>query len=474
MVEMDVRTGGFKEGKKVPQYVAALSACLGAVAAGAVMGWLSNISEGLEDGDYNNIIIDDTGKSWIGSLMNIGAMIMCFPIGFICDKIGRKIAMLLLIIPFMLGWLIIIFATNIEMLYAGRFITGLICGAFCISVPLYTSEIAQKEVRGALGSYFQLLLTVGILFAYVMGYAVNPKTHTLICACLPLLFGIIFFFQPESPVYCIKKGKLDEARKSLIRLRGKDYDVEAEIKEITFMLEENNGTTIPFKESIKKTATKKAAIIAFGMMFFQQLSGVNAVIVYTGDIFSAANSSLTSKEATMIVGTMQVLATFVSSLVIDKLGRKILMIGSDIFMAISAIMLGVYFTIQDTTEGIGFLPIFAMCLYIVVFSLGYGPIPWIISSEVFPAEIKTVASSAAGTFNWFLAFIVTKFYFDLKVAIGNDGTFYMFAGISVIGTLFIIFFVPETKGKSFDEIQRILSGEKVHQSEGIENKGYST
>lgn len=133
------------------------------------MGWTSNISEDMKGGKYNDIPIDDDSLGWIGSCVTLGAMVMCFPIGYICDWLGRKPTMLLLTIPFTIGWIIIIFAGSVELLYVGRFITGMAGGAFCVSAPMYTSEIAEKEIRGTLGSYFQLLLTVGILFSYIVG-----------------------------------------------------------------------------------------------------------------------------------------------------------------------------------------------------------------------------------------------------------------------------------------------------------------
>lgn len=453
--------------------------CTGAVAAGTLLGWTSNISTEMKEGKYNDLVIDDSVLGWIGSFTALGAMLMCFPIGIICDYLGRKLTMLLLIIPFCVGWLLLIFATNLEMVYVGRFITGMAGGAFCVTAPLYTSEIAEKEVRGALGSYFQLFLTVGILFAYLLAKYVEILTYNIVLAIIPLVFGVVFVLQPETPVYLLKKNKDSEARKVLKRLRGSSYDVDAELKIMKQTIENDAKLKVPFTQSIKKTATKRAFLISFGLMLFQQLSGVNAVIFYTGDIFEAAGSTLDSKDATVIVGAIQVVATFVSSLVVDKFGRKILLLGSDFFMAISGILLGVFFTIKDheladqeTVDSISFLPILALSVFLIVFSLGFGPIPWMISSEVFPAEVKSSASSAAGTFNWFLAFLVTKFYIDVKNGVGGDVTFYIFSVISLLGTVFIYFIVPETKGKSLEQIQVELSGGK-QEKKGVDNQGFS-
>ncbi|XP_063925452.1 facilitated trehalose transporter Tret1 isoform X1 [Zophobas morio] len=477
-----VEEPNYGEAKKLPQYVAALSVCMGSVAAGTVLGWTGNITKlNLASGDLNDILVDpDVDYGWIGSFMTLGAMLMCIPIGFLCDLIGRKYAMLLSILPFTLGWLLMIFANSTGMIFAGRFITGLAGGSFCVSAPLYTSEIAQKEIRGALGSYFQLLLTVGILFAYILGAISSPQIVSVVCAIVPLFFGVVFFLQPETPVYLLKKGKDAEATQALRRLRGNNYDVNGEIQEIKDSIQQAKSMNTSLKESFKKKATKKSLLICFSLMFFQQFGGINAVIFYVGDIFDAANTSLSSSYATIIVGVMQVVATFVASLVIDKFGRKILLIISDLVMALSGIVLAIYFTLKDReliskeeVNNIAFLPILAVCIFIIVFSLGFGPIPWMISAELLPPEIKSNASSLAATFNWLLAFIVTKFYGDLTKAISTDVTFYIFSVISLIGTVFIIFVVPETKGKTLDEIQRELNGESPDR-QGIDNRGFTS
>ncbi|XP_076258320.1 facilitated trehalose transporter Tret1-like isoform X2 [Rhynchophorus ferrugineus] len=472
---------GESNSKRFPQYIAALSVCLGSVAAGSVLGWTGTISASLKNGDLNGIEADDDILGWIGSFATLGAMVMCFPIGIICDYIGRKWACLTTIIPFSIGWLLVIFSNGPAMIYAGRFLTGLAGGAFCVAAPLYTSEIAENEIRGALGSYFQLLLTVGILLSYTFGAVTTPKTLSIICAFIPIVFGLIFFFQPETPIHLLKKGKRQAALESLQKLRGAKYDSEKELTEIQQHLDQNTQNKVSFLQSLKTKASKKAFIICLGLMAFQQLSGINAVIFFLGNIFESAGGAIPSNYATIGVGVVQVVATFVSSLVVDKFGRKVLLIGSAFFMCISGILLGVFFTLKDrnilndeTINNISFLPIVSLVIFITVFSLGFGPIPWMASSEIMPPEIKSVASSIAAIFNWFLAFIVTRFFNNLVQVLNADVTFYMFATISLIGTFFVFFFVPETKGKSHREVQDILNGvhTETKNADGIDNPAF--
>ncbi|KAF5279760.1 hypothetical protein FQA39_LY05450 [Lamprigera yunnana] len=431
------------EGKstRFPQYLAAITVCLGAVATGTALGWTGNIALELKSGEFNDMQISDTEFGWIGSLTNLGAMCICFPIGFICDKIGRKFATLLLTIPFIAGWLLIIFSTNVTMLYIGRFIIGLAGGGFCIAAPLYTSEIAEKNIRGALGSFFQLFVTIGILLSYILGYAVSIRILTIVVAVVPLIFCIAFLFQPETPVYRLKQKRDEEAKAILTRLRGKKYNIDVEIVEIKEALDELEKNNVTIKDSLKKRSTRIAAIVSFSLMFFQQAGGINAVIFYTSDIFSSSGSSLKPNDATMIIGAIQVIATLIASGIVDILGRRILLLLSSIFMAIGLIVLGVFFSLKDRNlvsadvlSTLGFMPIVGLAVFITMFSLGFGPIPWMISSELYPSEIKSVASAAAGTFNWLMAFLITKFYGDLKSKVGGDVTFYIFAGICILET----------------------------------------
>lgn len=454
------------------------SVCLGAVSSGTVLGWTANIEDKLKKQDLNDISIDDDAYGWIGSLTTIGAMLMCIPVGFLCDLIGRKWGCLIQIVPFTIGWALIVWSSNTGMIYAGRFLTGLACGAFCVAAPMYTSEIAEKKIRGILGSFFQLLLVVGILIAYIGGAFLNSKNLSILCLVIPLVFGVLFFLQPETPVYYVKKEKDADALASLKRLRGAKYNCDNELKEIKEMLQNDAGQNkVSLKETLNTRAAKKSLLICFSLMFFQQMSGVNAIIFYTSKIFSDAKTGLENSTATIIVGIMQVLATFLASLLIDKFGRKLLLLCSIVTMMISEMIVAIFFSIKiggSDVSNIGFLPILCVIVFISAFSLGFGPIPWMISAELLPPEIKSTASSLAAFFNWLLAFIITRFYANAVSAFGQDKTFYFFAIICMVGSVFIVFIVPETKGKSILEVQEMLNGNtKSHKdSQGIDNPSF--
>lgn len=437
------------------------SATLSALSAGVVLGWTSPISDDIKSGKYNHIAVNENEIGWIGSFTTLGALTFGLITGKICDVIGRKSTLILLIIPFGLGWILILWANNLTMLYFGRCITGIAAGACSIAAPLYINEIAQKEIRGALGSYFQLMVTVGILYAYCFGKFLTIDNYTVMCSLVPAAFVCIFIFQPETPLYYLKTNQYDKAVAALKHLRGNNYNVQAEIQALDNSL---TATDSSISDIFNRRTVKPMAIV-LALMFFQQFGGVNAIIFYTSHIFDEAHVYvLDAKTASIVVAVMQVIATFISSLIVDKAGRKVLLIGSTLVMSISCLLLGLFFSLKyrtaidsNTMNSLGFLPVLSLCLYIIAFSLGLGPIPWIIPSEIFNSDIKGIATSFVGSFNWFLAFVITKFYLDVETVIGQDTSFYIFAVMCSIGCLFSYFILPETKGKTSEEIQNALN-----------------
>lgn len=291
--------------------------------------------------------------------------------------------MLLLVIPFTIGWALVIWTQNIAMLIVGRTLLGVSGGSFCICAPMYIGEIAQKDIRGTLGTYFQLMLTIGILFVYAVGSGASVFILSLVCGLIPIIFAVIFVFMPESPYYWISKNKTEKAISSLKWLRGNNYDYNSELQELQNEHQERENSKVSFAAAFGRKTSIKALIIMLGLMFFQQMSGINAVIFYTGFIFEAADTGIKGSLATIIVGVMQVIAVFVSSMIVDKLGRRVLLLLSVSVMAICTIILGVYFYLSEkdpsSMTSLGWLPIVAMCVFIVVFSLGFGPIPWVSS-----------------------------------------------------------------------------------------------
>lgn len=443
------------------QYVAALAACLSAMAVGTTMSWTSAAQKPLTAGAKGDFQISETEFSWVSAFLSIGAIVGAVPLGYLANIIGRKKVIIFLAPIFVLGYLLLAFANSYWMLLLGRFLLGAVTGAYCVVAPMYTGEIAEPAIRGVLGSFFQLLITAGILFIYALNALDVPLLWVnIVSAIIPAIMAGLMLFFPDSPRWHLSKNHVSEAQSALEFFRG-THNVNDEMDSIKQSLQEDALAKLPFVQSFSTPAAKKGMILALSVMLFQQFSGINAVIFYASKIFEDAHVKLEPSQSTVIVGVCQIIATYVSTLIIDKLGRKPLLILSGAVMAISGAVLGLYFYLQQKTTvtadvDISWLPILCMVVFIVVFSLGYGPIPWLYMGEVFSSQIKETGMAIATVVNWLSVFIVTKFYGDLQESIGGYGAFWVFSGISVLGCFFTFFFVLETKGKTFVQIQREL------------------
>lgn len=273
---------------KWPQIIAALSAAGGAFAVGTALGWPAPIGPRLVAGDDRYFDINQSAFDWTTSIITIGCAVSCLPVGILMQTFGRKWTMVSLVVPFLIGWSLVTWARNFAMLFTGRFILGFAGGAFCVSAPQYSAEIADKEIRGIVGTFFQLLVNVGILFVYIIGAFITVFWTNVICAIIPIAFAACFIFMPESPAYLVSKKRNNEALLAFKWLRGEHYDPQKEIEELESEIEENEKITISFSDVIKRRATKRALVIGIGLMFFQQMSGINVVIFNATTIFEVS------------------------------------------------------------------------------------------------------------------------------------------------------------------------------------------
>ncbi|KAK4883260.1 hypothetical protein RN001_006579 [Aquatica leii] len=295
------------EGRKAPQIIAALIASLTAFSAGSTIAWTAQISEKLLEGKDFPFAVTVDQLGWIGSLMPLGASVLSLFTGTVCDRIGRKATGLILVIPSVIGWSLIIWTQSVTMLYVGRFITGMAAGGFCVFTSLYNHEIGQKEIRGALGSFLQMMISCGILFSAIAGKFLTIKMYSILCGVVPLIFGVLFLFMPETPFYYIKKKKLVKARTVLLRLRGSQYNIDKEITDINNYITENTnrGDIEIAVQCLKKRSSIIACVVGFGLMIFKVVNGVDAITTYTSYILTNANIGINSQTVIMDFGDLQ-------------------------------------------------------------------------------------------------------------------------------------------------------------------------
>ncbi|XP_012262196.2 facilitated trehalose transporter Tret1 isoform X2 [Athalia rosae] len=442
------------------QVIAAISVSLGSMVVGFSSSYTSPALPSMKN--ETSLAMSAQAASWVGGIMPLSALVGGVLGGPMIEYLGRRNTILATGFPFIGAWLLIAFATNIVMILCGRAFSGFCVGVASLSFPVYLGETLQPEVRGTLGLLPTALGNVGILFCFIVGMYLNWSNLAIVGAIIPIPFMILMCLIPETPRWYIAKGNRERARKSLQWLRGKNTDVSEELAAIekAHTESERNVTRGAFKELLKK-AYVKPLLISLGLMGFQQLSGINAVIFYTVQIFEDAGSTIDGNLSSIIVGVVNFLSTFMATALIDRLGRKILLYISSVSMILTLFILGTFFYLKESgtnVESYGWIPLASFVIYVIGFSLGFGPIPWLMMGEILPAKIRGSAASVVTGFNWACTFIVTKTFIDIIAGIGAGGTFWLFGAITLIGLIFVIVFVPETRGRSLEEIEMRLTG----------------
>ncbi|XP_014087057.2 facilitated trehalose transporter Tret1 isoform X1 [Bactrocera oleae] len=454
------------------QLLAALSVSMGSLVVGFSSAYTSPALVSMTDRNSTDFDVTPQAASWVGGLMPLAGLAGGIAGGPFIEYLGRRNTILATAVPFVISWLLIACAVNIAMVLAGRTLAGFCVGIASLSLPVYLGETVQPEVRGSLGLLPTAFGNIGILLCFVAGSYFDWSQLAFLGGALPVPFLILMFLIPETPRWYISRGREDRARRALQWLRGKQADVEPELKGLlrTQAHADRHSSGNQLVELLRRNNLKPLSI-SLGLMFFQQLSGINAVIFYTVMIFQEAGSTIDGNLCTIIVGIVNFIATFMATVLIDRLGRKILLYISDVAMIISLFTLGGFFYCKasgmNITE-VGWLPLASFVIYVVGFSLGFGPIPWLMMGEILPAKIRGSAASVATAFNWTCTFVVTKTFRDMIDTMGAHGAFWLFGSICVVGLFFVIFYVPETQGKTLEDIERKMMG-RVRRMSSVAN-----
>jgi sugar porter (SP) family MFS transporter len=443
----------------VPSYIfGALGGLLFGYDLGVVAGALLYIKPEFQ--------LDSVEVGFVTSSLLLGAMIGALGCGGLSERYGRRRVVLAAGVLFAAGALVASLAPVLWVLLAGRLVMGLAIGALSVSVPIYLSEITPPARRGALSGLNQLMISTGILVAYLVDLALGPA-HAwrwmfglAVVPAAALLAGLAF--QPESPRWLVGQGRIDEARAVLTRNRT-EAEADADIAEIIRAADRGGGRA-ELAELTGSPGLRRILVIGVTLAFFQQIIGVNTIIYYAPTILTKLGyKSSAAILANAGLGGLTVLVTIVMLVfVVDRVGRRTPLVLGAIGMAACMVLLGLTFLTAGFSRGgpAGWLAIVGLAGFKVCYSLSWGGMVWIMLGEMFPLRVRAVAMGIATFANWLGNLLVGQFFPQLLGA-GTGTVFFIFAGIAIGACAFAIRWIPETRGRTLEQIEGDLALSRV-------------
>ncbi len=461
-------------------FTAALAGLLFGLDVGVISGAIEFIRK-----DFK---VDDRSIEYIVSALLVGAAVGALFSGILSSKLGRRKTILLSAVNFIIGSILCALAPNEHVLIIARVILGLAVGIASFTAPLYLSEISPQSVRGSLISMYQLMITIGIVMAFLSNtwlatYAtfggVTGGHWRLMLGIIAIPAAVMFagvFFLPESPRWLFMQGFKDKAIAVFKGMHLDDAEIAAEVREIEDSLKVKQGG---FELLAKSSNFRRVVGLGIGLQIIQQLTGINVIMYYAPEIFKMAGFADTNQQmwGTVIVGVTNVLATFIAIAFVDKLGRKPIMYAGFVTMGAALIAVGTLFVIGGESHSVtnakgvvesaivlksldyAYPAIFALLIFIIGFAMSAGPIIWVLCSEVYPLQGRDLGVTFSTGTNWIVNAIVAVTFLSLLKWLGPGQTFLMYGGLNALFIIFFLLFVPETKGVSLEKIERrLMSG----------------
>ncbi len=405
--------------------------------------------------------LTDSGLGTVAALLTIGCLIGALFTGSFTERFGRKNVMIFTAIMYVLSASGSALSESSAMLTVFRVLSGLAVGATSVVAPMYISEISPAAKRGMLVSLNQFAITIGIVLAYVIDFLVmdlGPDSWRYMLA-VPAFFGVFFLVFllvsfPQSPRWLLSNNRRDEAIRVLEKIGGKAL-IESELPEMEKAVASEKGKQKVRFSEIFKGKTGKIVLIGTLIAALQQITGINAVIMFSPDIFQVAGSAKgDSMMQAMIVGLVNFLMTIVALWLVDRKGRKTLLLWGAVGMIASLAYLTYEFS-RPVQNGVGVLV--ALLVYISFFAASFAPVMWVIISEIYPNRIKGIAMSFSTAVSWLCTFLTVYFAPIIQGSLGLNYLFAIFGIFSIIAFVFVKIWIPETKGKSLEQIEKELN-----------------
>ncbi|CAH0714601.1 unnamed protein product, partial [Brenthis ino] len=436
---------------------------------GASIGWMSPMILLLQsENSPKGVPLTDTEVSWLAAV----AYITCIPgnalMAFLVDTLGRKIALLFISSFGAASWVLLLSSLEVWALILARALVGLTMAGCYVICPIYTKEMSQDSIRGALGCIMILFQTTGNLFLYIIGDILQYRTVLWICLSLPTFHLVLFMMMPESPSFLLKKNNVEEATRVLAWLRCRKEDDTLVKAELDLMKREQRhddktktNSCFIIKSILKDTILFKAFCIAMVVTLAREVCGAIPVLNFAGEIFAFASDKsdfvLTPNQQAMLLGAVQVSGSMLASTVVEKTGRKPLLAITSLLSGLSMIALASWFVTREYgANSLNWIPIMTLCLCIFCDSSGLQPISIVIASEIFSFKYRGTVMAVTTSAASFADFLQLLFFKPLVNALGIYIAFYFFGIVCILMAVYVVIIIPETKGKTLDDIYKHL------------------
>ncbi|XP_057580285.1 solute carrier family 2, facilitated glucose transporter member 6 [Hippopotamus amphibius kiboko] len=457
-------------------FLATFAAVLGNFSFGYALVYTSPVIPALERSSDPNLSLTKSQASWFGSVFTLGAAAGGLSAMVLNDLLGRKLSIMFSAVPSAAGYALMAGAHGLWMLLLGRMLTGFAGGLTAACIPVYVSEIAPPGVRGALGATPQLMAVFGSLSLYALGLLLPWRWLAVAGEAPVLVMVLLLSFMPNSPRFLLSKGRDAEALQALAWLRGAGTDIRWEFAQIQDNVR-RQSSHLSWAEARDPHVYRPTAI-ALLMRFLQQLTGITPILVYLQSIFDSTAVLLPPEDDAAVVGAVRLLSVLIAAFTMDLAGRKALLFVSAASMFAANLTLGLYvhfspkpLTPNSTTglDGVSLggteqppatpasyltlVPLLATMLFIMGYAMGWGPITWLLMSEILPLRARGVASGLCVLVSWLTAFALTKSFLLVVNAFGLQTPFFFFAAVCLVNLAFTGCCVPETKGRSLEQIE---------------------
>jgi len=438
------------------------------VLAGALFGYDQGVISGALTGVQREFALSPLAVEVVTSWVTLGALAGSLAGGELADRLGRRRALLVAAALFATGAATEAAAPGVAVLVAGRLIVGFGVGVAAVAAPLYASEMAPARQRGRFVSCYQLAITIGIFLSYLVDQALSAgggwRLMLGVSAVPALLLLVAVVPAVESPRWLVRKGRRAEARAAIVRARPwVDPDTRLASIEASLRDEPQDAAWA----EVFAPAWRRPLVIGLGLAILQQVTGINAIIYYADRIFAAAGFATEhaqTQATTWAIGAVNVAATLIAIAFIDRLGRRPLLLAGLAGMGASLAAVGIAFhTIDSGGASVfaGTVTLVALVAFIVSFAFSLGPVVWTVINEIFPGRVRGRAVAVATAVNWGAAFVVSEFFLTLVDAVGESATFGLFAFFCAAGGLWIWRQVPETGGRSLEQIEALWRPEST-------------